>query len=57
MADAMAEILSLADLFLPSGEELALLTRAEDEDGAMAELRAMGLTVVHKLGARGRAAP
>ena len=53
MADAMAEALALTDLFLPSGDELTLLTAADEEAGAVRELRAMGMTVVHKLGAAG----
>ncbi len=53
LAEAMAGILALTDLFLPSGEELTLLTRADDPPGALAELAAMGATVVHKLGAEG----
>jgi sugar/nucleoside kinase (ribokinase family) len=51
---AMAEILGLTDLFLPSGEELTLLTRAKDDEAAVAELLALGIgAVVHKLGAAG----
>jgi hypothetical protein len=50
---AMAEILSLTDLFLPSGAELTLLTEARDEEAALAELRGRGIAVVHKLGPAG----
>lgn len=54
MRDAMQEFLGLTDLFLPSGDELFLLTDARDEPGAIAELRARGITtIVHKLGSRG----
>ena len=53
MAEAMAEVLALTDLFLPSGDELTLLTRAQDDADAVRELRAAGMTVVHKRGARG----
>ena len=53
LREAMAGILSHADLFLPSGEELTMLTRSQDEAGAVAELRERGMTVVHKLGAGG----
>ncbi|MDJ1009532.1 MAG: sugar kinase [Paracoccaceae bacterium] len=56
MADAMARILSLTDLYLPSGDEVSLLTRAEDTEGAIAELLARGITaVVEKMGAAGAA--
>ena len=54
MADAMQAILSLTDLFLPSGEELTLLTRTKDETAAVAELLESGIqAIVHKQGARG----
>ncbi len=53
MAKAMAGMLALADLFLPSGDELTLLTRADDAPGALTELAAMGTVVAHKLGAEG----
>ena len=52
--DAMTEILGLTDLFLPSGEELFLLTEAREADAAARELLAGGVsTVVHKMGAQG----
>jgi sugar/nucleoside kinase (ribokinase family) len=51
---AMDEILRLSDLFLPSGAELTLLTRARSEEAAVAELLGLGVgAVVHKLGAAG----
>ena len=54
MAGAMQTILSVTDLFLPSGEEITLLTEAKDEAGAVAELLARGAkAIVHKQGARG----
>lgn len=54
MADAMRDILGLTDLFLPSGAELVLLTAAQDEAGAIAELLAAGVrAIVHKQGAGG----
>jgi hypothetical protein len=54
MRAAMAEFLGMTDLFLPSGEELFLLTSARDEPGAVAELLGRGISaVVHKLGSRG----
>lgn len=54
MADAMARILSLTDLFLPSGDEIRLLTEAQDIPGAAAELLRRGVrTIVHKRGRAG----
>lgn len=54
MAGAMQDILSLTDLFLPSGDEIALLTRATSGDAAVAELLARGIrAIVHKQGAQG----
>jgi sugar/nucleoside kinase (ribokinase family) len=54
MEDAMRRILAMTDLFLPSGAELALLTGAKDDAGAVAELLRGGVTaVVHKNGADG----
>jgi tagatose kinase len=54
MAEAMRKIRSLTDLFLPSGEEISLLTNAQSADEAVAELLADGITtVVHKQGATG----
>ena len=54
MADAMARILALADLYLPSGEELTLLTDATDPQAAVAELLERGVrTIVEKRGAEG----
>lgn len=54
MADAMARILALSDLYLPSGEELTLFTKADDETLAIAELLDAGIVaIVHKKGAEG----
>jgi sugar/nucleoside kinase (ribokinase family) len=54
MAGAMARFVALTDLFLPSGEELTLLTKAKDDPGAIAELLDRGIkAVVHKNGAIG----
>jgi sugar/nucleoside kinase (ribokinase family) len=54
VADAMEAILDITDLFLPSGEEITLLTRARDEAGAVSELLARGIrAIVHKKGVEG----
>nr|WP_050764172.1 sugar kinase [Beijerinckia indica] len=54
MRDALARVLAQTDLFLPSGEELTLLTRAHTDDGAIAELLGAGIrSVVVKQGAAG----
>ena len=54
LRDAMRQVLGLADLFLPSGEELTLLTRAQGEDEAMTELLGSGPSaIVHKKGSNG----
>ena len=54
MAEAMAQIVSLTDLFLPSGSELTLLTEADDDTGAIAELLRRGVqSIVHKNGSAG----
>lgn len=54
MAEAMERIVALTDLFLPSGDELFLLTDAKDEAGAVAELLERGVSaIVHKKGAAG----
>ena len=51
MADAMKTVLGMTDLFLPSGDELTLLTDADDATEAIAELLALGITaIVHKNG-------
>lgn len=54
LADAMTRMIGLTDVFLPSGDELTLLTDAQDPQGAVAELFRRGVTaVVHKHGAGG----
>lgn len=54
MRDAPERVLAQADLFLPSGPELFLFTRAQDEEGAIAELLDFGpRTIVLKRGADG----
>ncbi len=54
MREAMSEILTLTDLFLPSGEELFLLTEASTTEAAIQELLSRGIrAVVQKLGAEG----
>src|SRR5262249_53640942 len=54
MREAMVRILDMTDLFLPSGDELFLLTEARTAAEAVDELLGIGVTsVVHKLGGRG----
>lgn len=54
MRAAMGEVLALTDLFMPSGEELTLLTDAQTEGEALAELLGQGIgAVVQKLGRAG----
>ena len=54
LRDAMLQVLALTDLFLPSGDELTLLTEATSDDAALQELLARGLrAVVHKRGSGG----
>ncbi|NNK65999.1 MAG: sugar kinase [Rhodobacteraceae bacterium] len=54
MREAMTEVLNLTDLFLPSGDELFLLTVAEDESSAVHELFGHGISAIaHKLGSKG----
>ncbi|MEO1103129.1 MAG: sugar kinase [Pseudomonadota bacterium] len=54
LRDAMTSILALTDLYLPSGDELTLLSTATDENAAIAELLAQGVrAIVHKQGATG----
>jgi sugar/nucleoside kinase (ribokinase family) len=56
MRDALERVLSQTDLFLPSGDELFLLTAATEEAAAVRELLGRGIrTVVVKKGARGAA--
>ena len=54
MRTAMSRILAMTDLFLPSGDELYLLTKATKENQAIEELLNLGIkAIVHKLGVRG----
>jgi len=54
MVDAMIKIVSMTDLFLPSGPELTLLTEANNEAHAIAELLRRGVQcIVHKNGSVG----
>lgn len=54
MSEAMARILSMTDLYLPSGAELTLLTEATEPRSAIDELLHRGVTaIVHKRGADG----
>ncbi|WP_152045326.1 tagatose kinase [Aureimonas psammosilenae] len=54
VADAVAEFLKSADLFLPSGEELFLFAPGKDEPAAIAELLDGGLAaIVLKRGSQG----
>ncbi|MCR9109101.1 sugar kinase [Marivita sp. XM-24bin2] len=54
MRQAMHQLLDQTDLFLPSGDELTLLTEASNEDDALAELFGKGISaVVHKKGSKG----
>lgn len=54
LREAMDRVLGMTDLFLPSGDELFLLTKATETEAAIDELLARGVrAVVHKLGADG----
>jgi sugar/nucleoside kinase (ribokinase family) len=54
MADATGHILSLTDLFLPSGDEISLFTQSKDTAGAVEELLAGNVrAIVHKRGVAG----
>lgn len=54
MKEAMSKMVSMTDLFLPSGPEISLLTESEDTDGAIVELFERGVgEIVHKNGAEG----
>jgi sugar/nucleoside kinase (ribokinase family) len=54
MRDALRWMLENCDIFLPSGPELTLLTAAEDEAGAIAEIHALGIgEIVVKRGPEG----
>jgi len=54
MRDALGAMLRQCDLFLPSGPELTLLTEAATEEGAIAEILALGVPeIVVKRGSDG----
>jgi sugar/nucleoside kinase (ribokinase family) len=54
MAEAMSRMISMTDLFLPSGSELTLLTEATAPEAAIEELLERGVqAIVHKRGADG----
>ena len=54
LRDALDAVLDQTDLFLPSGEELFLFTKADSEEAAIAELLARGIKeIVLKRGADG----
>jgi hypothetical protein len=54
VVSAMHRVLALTDLYLPSGDELTLLTDAADQADAVEELLTLGVcAIAHKLGAVG----
>jgi D-tagatose-bisphosphate aldolase class II non-catalytic subunit len=54
MREALAEMLAACDIFLPSGDELTLLTESKTDGGAIAEILSMGVSaIVVKRGAGG----
>ncbi|MBE7220337.1 MAG: sugar kinase [Caulobacteraceae bacterium] len=54
LREACETLFRRCDLYLPSGAELTLFTRAEDEAAAMAEILGHGITaIVHKRGDEG----
>jgi sugar/nucleoside kinase (ribokinase family) len=54
MRDALRYVLELTDIFMPSGNEVTLLSKAADEEGAVAELLDLGVReIVVKRGAAG----
>jgi sugar/nucleoside kinase (ribokinase family) len=54
MRAALEFMLEYCDIFLPSGPELVLLTEADEEDKAIEEIHAMGVSkIVIKRGAQG----
>ncbi len=56
LREACEVLFRRCDLYLPSGEELTLFTRAQDEREAVAEILAGGVrAVIHKKGAEGAA--
>ncbi|MEO0991866.1 MAG: sugar kinase [Pseudomonadota bacterium] len=56
LSDALFDVLELTDLYLPSGPEMTLLTKADQTEEAVQELLGRGVRViVQKLGASGAA--
>ncbi len=54
MREALGHMLSVCDIYLPSGPELTMLTEAKTEGGAIAEILGLGVSaIVVKHGARG----
>lgn len=54
MREALTHMLSVCDIFMPSGAELSLLTDSKTEGGAIAELLGLGISaIVVKNGAEG----
>ncbi|MCY4168312.1 MAG: sugar kinase [Rhodobacter sp.] len=54
MPEAMSRMISMTDLYLPSGDELTLLTGAITPEAAIEELLGLGVqAIVHKRGAIG----
>ncbi len=54
LREACEVLFRRCDLYLPSGPELTLFTRAKDEEAAVAEVLASGVrAVIHKRGAEG----
>lgn len=54
LSEATNHILSMADLFLPSGDELTMFTDSDDISSAVDELLAKGIkAIVHKRGIEG----
>ena len=54
MCEALLAMLAQCDIYLPSGDELTLLTEAKSEGGAIAEILGMGVSaIVVKQGAAG----
>ncbi|TIX87077.1 sugar kinase [Rhizobium sp. P44RR-XXIV] len=56
MREALTKVLTLTDIFLPSGEELFIFTEATDEAAAVAEMLGRGMSaVIVKKGSAGAA--
>lgn len=56
MREALTKVLTLTDIFMPSGEELFIFTEATDEASAVADMLARGMSaVIIKKGSAGAA--